>query len=477
MSGHGADYAERLAAERNNFSEQEDVHGNLPPSAHRWAARHMVPKLHELGVESIGSLIVDEIRARAREAAEHGRDAVVLSLGSGNGDQELGWLSTLADDGVDNVRVRLLEINHDMQRRAAEAAGRLGFADRVEHVETDFNTWKADTEYDVVVAFQVLHHVLDLEHLYGQVTEGLRSDGVLVVHDMIGRNGHRRWPEALEVIERIWATLPPELRRNSVTGVIDEQFDDIDCAVDGFEGIRSQDVLPVLLEYLHPSVFLTFGNVIDPFVDRVYGHNFDMENERHRALIDDIGVLDDSLVDLGVVTPTRLTALFHPRPQPLRAYRDRTPERSVRRTDVVDPAGRVSFHPAASDPHRLVRGSGLAVGRCNGLLHDRWVGRTATIPLRTTAEVDTVELEFWLPEWMPERGTLTVSLDGDQVAAVPVEHGLLHRSVEVALPAHATAELTLSADWWVNPHAVGLGEDRRTLSYVLNGVTVRKSGT
>ncbi|WP_433408820.1 class I SAM-dependent methyltransferase [Saccharomonospora azurea] len=473
LSGHGADYAERLAAERGTFAEQEDVHGNLPPSAHRWSARHMVPKLHELGVESIGSLIVGEIRSRAREAAEHGRDAVVLSLGSGNGDQELSWLEALAADGVHNVRVRLLEINHDMQERAAEAAGRLGFADRIEHVETDFNTWKADTEHDVVVAFQVLHHVLDLEHLYGQLREGLRSDGVLVVHDMIGRNGHRRWPEALEVIERIWATLPPELRRNSITGAIDEQFDDIDCAVDGFEGIRAQDVLPVLLEYLHPSFFLALGNVIDPFVDRVYGHNFDMDDERHRALIDDIGVLDDSLLDLGVVTPTRLTALFHPTPRTLRAYRGRTPQRCVRRTDVVDPAGRVSFHPAASDPQRLVRGSGLAVGRCNGVLHDRWVGRGATLPLRTTAEVDTVELEFWVPDWMPEQGTLTVLVDDTQVAALPVEHGLLHRTVPVALAAHTTAELTLRADWWVNPHAAGLGEDRRTLSYVLNGVTLR----
>ncbi|WP_019813575.1 SAM-dependent methyltransferase [Saccharomonospora saliphila] len=463
------DYQERLAAERDVFAEQVDVHGNLPESAHRWARRHLLPKLRELGVPSLDSLVVDTIRAAAEDSA---REVVVLSLGSGNGDLELGWLRALAAHGVHNVRVRLLEINSAMQRRAADAAREHGLSGRVEHIEADFNTWCADAEHDVVVAYQVLHHVLDLEHLYGQVRDSLRPDGTFVVHDMIGRNGHRRWPEAHEVIDRIWATLPPELRRNAITGEVDEHFADIDCAADGFEGIRSQDVLPVLLDYLHPSVFLAAGNVVDPFVDRVYGHNFDMSDEHHRALIDDIGALDDTLVDLGVVTPTRLTALFHPRPATLRAYRNRTPERSVRRTDVVDSTGRVSFHPGTADPHGLVRGAGLAVGRLNGVHHDRWVGRTATVPLRTTAAVDRVEFDLYVPEWMPTVGTLAVALDGEPVGCLHAGHGATRHGLDLRVPARRTAELTLSAGWWAVPREVGVGADRRHLSYVLNGITL-----
>ena len=50
-----------------------------------------------------------------------------------------------------------------------------------------------------------LHHVLALEHLFAQVSATLREDGVFVVNDMIGRNGHQRWPEALDLLQRIWA--------------------------------------------------------------------------------------------------------------------------------------------------------------------------------------------------------------------------------------------------------------------------------
>lgn len=468
--GQGLEYDERLARERETFADQENVHQGLPPSAHRWSSRHVLPRLEALGVPGISELITDQIRDRAEQRKS---DVVVLSLASGNGDQELGWMRTLADDGVDNVRMRLLELNPAMQDRAAAAAEEMGFADRVECLTADFNTWRADLEHDVVVGFQALHHVLDLDHLYRQIRDSLDPAGVLVVHDMIGRNGHRRWPEALEVIERLWSTLPPELRRNAVSGQIDDHYDDLDCAVDGFEGIRAQDVLPVLLNYLHPSVFFSFGNVIDPFIDRIYGHNLDMGDKRHRAILDHLGTLDDSLIDLGIVTPTHLTALFHPSPQPLRVHGARTPERSIRDTGALDPAGRISFHPEASDGEHLVRGAGLVVGRMHGVSPDRWSSRFIEFPVMTTAEVQTVELTMYVPDWMPTGGSVTVSLDGVPVATIEVGHGLIERTVPVRIDAHRTFRLSLEADWSVSPALTGLGSDRRTLSYVLVGLVLR----
>jgi SAM-dependent methyltransferase len=465
------DYEDRLLRERETFAGQEHIHEDLPPSAHHWSNRHVLPKLNALGVPSTGELITGQIRERAQRLR---RDTVVLSLGSGNGDQELGWLRTLAEAGVHNVRMRLLELNPVMQERAAAAAQRMGLADRVELVEADFNTWRADTEHDVVVGFQALHHVLDLEHLYGQIRDSLDPDGVLLVHDMIGRNGHRRWPEALELVERVWSTLPPRLRRNAVTGEIDEHYADLDCAVDGFEGIRAQDVLPVLLDHLHPSLFFAYGNVIDPFVDRVYGGNFDMADEHDRAVVEHLGELDDSSIDLGIVTPTRLTALFHPRPQPLRAYGRRTPQRCVRDTTAVDPAGRISFQPPACDPGRLLRGAGLVVGRMNGVAHDNWAARTVEFPVLTTAEVHGIELALYVPDWMPRPGSVTVHLDDAPVATFGMRHGLVEQTVPVRLAPGRTVRLALAADWAVTPSANGLGSDRRPLSYVVVGMYLRE---
>ena len=460
--GRGPGYDQRLARERETFAGQEEIHGNLPPSAHRWSNRHVRPKLEALGVPGLDELIVGQIAERARELS---RDAVVLSLGSGNGDQELGWLRGLADAGLDNVRLRLLELNPEMQARAEASAREQGVADRVELITADFNTWRADAEHDVVVGFQALHHVLDLEHLYGEIKSSLTADGVLVVHDMIGRNGHRRWPEAHEVVDRIWATLPPELRRNGLTGEVDEQFVDVDCAADGFEGIRAQDVLPVLLDYLHPSLFLPYGNVIDPFVDRIYGHNFAMDNPAHVTLIDEIGVLDDSLLDLGLVTGTRLTALFHPSPRPLRVHGNRTPERSVRDTRVVDPAGRVSFRPGGTNGERLVRGAGIVTGRMNGIAHDDWAAPSVEFPVLTTAPVAALDFRTYLPDDATEHGSLTVSVDGVPVAKADVGPGLTEQVLPVRLDAHRQVRLSFDADW-----SITAGGDRRTLAYVLVGL-------
>lgn len=463
-----AAYQDRLVRETRVFADQEHVH-DLPPAADLWSARHVLPKLRDLGVPTLDDFILDPIRGRAARTGE----LVVLSLGSGNGDLELGWLDRLRTEGVTNVRLRLLELNPRMQERAAAKAAELGLADRVELLVADFNTWQADRRHDVVIGYQALHHVLELEHLFAQVADCLAGDGVLLVNDMIGRNGHRRWPEALEVVERVWATLPPELRVNSITGQVDDTYADIDCAADGFEGIRAQDVLPTLLDHWHPGLFLPFGNVIDPFVDRVYGHNFLVTDQRHRAIIESVGDLDDALVDLGVVTPTHLIAAFHPGMEPLRCHGSRTPDRSYRDPAVRDPAGRVSFHPATSDPGGLIHGPAVVTGRLSGVDHDRWAGPLVDIPLVPADRIRSIGIDTYLPDWMPANGRLTVHTGATPLGTIELRPGLASTDIAVDLPARRPIVLTLSADHSVVPSLIDQGTDERRLAYVLTGVHLR----
>ena len=124
------------------------------------------------------------------------------------------------------------------------------------------------------------------------------------------RNGHRRWPEALELVEKFWRELPARYRYDRQLRRQDEAYPDFDCSKEGFEGIRSQDILPLALERFGFEFFYAFPNVTDPFVDRSYGPNFDAEGAWDREFIDRVHACDEAEIRAGRITPTHMLAVM-----------------------------------------------------------------------------------------------------------------------------------------------------------------------
>jgi hypothetical protein len=122
-------------------------------------------------------------------------------------------------------------------------------------------------------------------------------------------NGHLRWPEAYEIVQEYWQRLPASYRYNQQLKRHEEMFENWDCSLYGFEGIRSQDILPLLLDRFHFQVFVGFGNIIDPFVDRAFGHNFDATAQWDRDFIDEVHERDEREMIRGHVKPTHMVAV------------------------------------------------------------------------------------------------------------------------------------------------------------------------
>jgi len=217
-----------------------------------------------------------------------------------------------------------------MQGRAVADASEKGVADMVETTIADFNTWVPTFELDVILANHSLHHVVEVEHLLAGVHEHLADDGVFVISDIIGRNGHLRWPEALDFVRRLWRNLPDRYKFDHQLKQQNVEFLDWDCSGEGFKGIRAQDLLPELLKRFHPGLFLAFANVIDIFVDRSYGPNFDPHRAEDVDWLSRIADLDETLLDLGLITPTHLMTVMHKHPVECMAYGKRTPQRCLR---------------------------------------------------------------------------------------------------------------------------------------------------
>jgi hypothetical protein len=134
----------------------------------------------------------------------------------------------------------------------------------------------------------------------------LADDGFFLTHDMIGRNGHMRWPEVLAILNTIWSDLDERYKYNHQLKKVEREYNNWDCSKQGFEGIRSQDILPLLIETFNFELFIAWGGLIDIFIERSFGHNFDPDKEWDRKFIDDLHYLNVNKIMTGAIKPTQM---------------------------------------------------------------------------------------------------------------------------------------------------------------------------
>jgi SAM-dependent methyltransferase len=327
------DYSSRVANEVDRYADVTVVH-DLPGIFHYWSNTYVRPKLRALGFDSVTDLFVTPLRNLCRNYAA--KQLRFLSIGAGNCDFEIDIAKALVASDHSNFTLDCLDINASMLERGANAAAQAGLSAHISPLQGDFNAWQPEREYDAVLASQALHHVVNLEGLFAQIKASLKSHGYFITSDMIGRNGHERWPEALEAVRHFWHRLPPSYRWNWQIHRYEEIFMDWNCAGDSFEGIRAQDILPLLFANFHFEKFAAFGNVIDPFTDRSFGPAFDPALDFDRAFIDEVHAFDEQSFREGALSPTHIFAVLSPHAStPTICADGLTPERALRREPLA----------------------------------------------------------------------------------------------------------------------------------------------
>ena len=322
-------YEDRVAEETRQYAANEKVH-DLPGICFYWLNRYILPQMASFGYAGAEEFFFLNLEKAYRQSRNEKRR--FLSIGAGNCDMEVQLAAQLRTAGLSDFVIDCLDLNPAMIGRGTVDAAARGIGDALSPLVADFNRWQPEREYDAVIANQALHHVVELENLFAGVRSSLTPEGLFIVSDMIGRNGHRRWPEALELVEKFWQELPERYRYNQQLKQMDIEYLDWDCSVEGFEGIRSQDILPLLIERFHFNFFYAFGNVTDPFIDRSYGPNFDASGEWDRAFIDRVHACDEAGMAEGRLKPTHMLAvLSRAGTEDLICTEGFTPEFAVRR--------------------------------------------------------------------------------------------------------------------------------------------------
>jgi SAM-dependent methyltransferase len=322
----------RTLVEKATFAEEEVIH-DLPSIAVFWEKQVLQPRCGPFGFSCVEDFYETYILLTLENS--NAKDVRrILSIGSGNGDLEIRIAQRLISSGLQNFVIECLDFNPVMLRRLEQSVELLGIQSFVKPRIGDFNSWNSDGLYDVIMANYSLHHVTQLEHLFAQIKLALLPHGKFLTADMIGRNGHARWPEALEIVQEYWTTLPTEKKYNYSMLETEDLYINRDASGWGFEGIRAQDILPLLVDQFHFDLFVAWGGIVDPFIDRSFGNNFDPDNIDDCSFILNLSNLNDKLLISGKIKPTQMYAVISATndSNPTRVWENLTPSRAIRTT-------------------------------------------------------------------------------------------------------------------------------------------------
>lgn len=325
-------YEKRIEEELRIFNKTKNVH-DLPEIFHYWSNKYLKPKINALGIEDIVSLFSDKVRELSKTS-----DVVhVASLGAGDCEFEFSIVKRLIEQNVLNINFCCYEINNELLQKAKIKSQSNGFANYMDFQCCDINNIKFDKQYEIFMANHSLHHFTNLEYIFETIKLNMQQNGYFIVNDMIGRNGHMRWPEAYDYVQNLWTLLPDSYKWNNQLNRFEKEYENWDCSKSCFEGIRAQDILPLLIKNFDFELFYAFGNVIDIFVDRGFGPNFDPANSFDRAFIDFAAELDERLIRERIVKPTHLIAqmkLNLNENEKMKIIGNLSPEKSVRLPNV-----------------------------------------------------------------------------------------------------------------------------------------------
>jgi SAM-dependent methyltransferase len=296
-----------------------------------------------------------------------------LSLGCGSAGTEIfAWRHGLFDSllGLDASAEALEEA-----RRAAlvEGAAGLGFA------RADLNALELPPEeFDVVVMNMSLHHVRNLEGTLAAVESTLKPGGILIANEFVGPSQFQFTDLQLSISAAVLEVLPDRWRMDSDTGLPKTRYVRQPRAhwnaVDPSEAIRSDEIVPELLKRFELLARRDYGGTLLHLALEHTVHNFAPGDDRDVAAIRLMGLLEQTLIDHGVIeSDFTLLALKKAAPGTIAPTKARMPTVEIERLKA-----RVKVLEAdnADLRARLARTEGSRVWRLaqalRGLVGRRW---------------------------------------------------------------------------------------------------------
>ena len=300
-------YDEKIKREIEIYKNNKNVSSDLPDIFHYWSNKYLkeMYTVIDTNVKDTISLYVYYIKKFKNKSK-----ILIGSFGSGNCNIEIEIAKKLIEEDCYNFEFNCIDINIEMLKRGRKSAEENNLVDKFKFIKSDIRDWKTNNKYDIFITEAALHHFVELEALFNKINLYMTDEGYFVINDTIGKNGHARWPETLNFINKIWNTLPKAKKYNHQFKRICDPYLNWDCTdphgTPNFEGIRAQDILPLLIKYFNFESVIWWGGLIEVFIDRGYGHNYIKNNIDDCKFIDNIHKLNEICIELNLIKPTQI---------------------------------------------------------------------------------------------------------------------------------------------------------------------------
>ncbi len=285
------EYQKKLSTEISIYEHNTNVH-DLPEIHHIYANHFLVPNLEKL--TSCGDWSDWWIHDIDDLMEQLDRPVRMLSIACGNGDKEIELFQKIKYP--EKLTLIGVDVNPEMVARAKLSAKEKGLRN-VQFLTQDLNYPDLPDQLDIVVANHSLHHIVELERLFKEINNKSTDEMIFLINDMIGRNGHVMWDNTEKVVAEIWSRLDDRFKINAYSHKLDEIPYNFDCSEHGFEGIRAEDILQLLDEYFDIEMFFPFSTLMNRFIDRVYGNNFNPSDGIDLSIINQIIELDIKMLE------------------------------------------------------------------------------------------------------------------------------------------------------------------------------------
>jgi SAM-dependent methyltransferase len=177
----------------------------------------------------------------------------------------------------------------------------------VEFEVADLNFMAIEPQrYDLILAHAVVHHVINLEHLFEHVAAGLATGGLFHLVDVAGQNRKLIWDSSERLVNALLEAMPRDITHGLR---VDAPYE-----AEGMEGIRQAEVIPQLRRHFSPLFEHRHGSFM-----RFIGTNlalsrcFDPGDARARRYLDFLIDVDDAAVRYGVLAPLEIWGIYRPR--------------------------------------------------------------------------------------------------------------------------------------------------------------------